>query len=303
LYELRRCVDTESNDTLTLHSFTTTRASFPCNFPTHNNCLLNPKKLLPNLPLHSNFQTLLQPKKKHNTMSHGQPTRLQEEINQEPIKYGDVFNVSGDLASETISPQVAANMAAAEFNVLGHAQPGSPAAAMQAAAMINEASAQWLVGRHGIAEMVKDHAVRVTETTAADRRVVTEAVDGQIIGRRVEPDAHFVPMNMGFAAIDDDPITIGEALEVAGISVGDKPVDQNDADAISAAEIRATGERCVRPGGVGATAQSAAALNSHANGIEEMTKLSDVLTVRTKNSVLCSVFILRLKYSYKIIID
>lgn len=211
-------------------------------------------------------------------MSHGQPTRLQEEIKQEPIKYGDVFNVSGDLASETISPQVAANMAAAEFNVLGHAQPGSPAAAMQAAAMINEASAQWLVGRHGIAEMVKDHAVRVTETTAADRRVVTEAVDGQIIGRRVEPDAHFVPMNMGFAAIDDDPITIGEALEVAGISVGDKPVDQNDADAISAAEIRATGERCVRPGGVGATAQSAAALNSHANRIEEMTKLSDVLT-------------------------
>lgn len=215
-------------------------------------------------------------------MSHGQPTRLQEEINnQEPIKYGDVFNVSGDLASETISPQAAAKMAAAEFNVLGQAQRGSPAAAMQAAALINEASGQCLVGRHGIAEMVKDHGIRVTETTAADRRVVTEAVDGQIIGRRVEPDAHFVPMNMGSAAIDGDPITIGEALEAAGISVGDKPVDQNDADAISAAEIRATGERCVRPGGVGATAQSAATLNSHANRIEEMTKLSDVLTDAT----------------------
>ncbi|MCI85125.1 late embryogenesis abundant protein D-34-like, partial [Trifolium medium] len=72
---------------------------------------------------------------------------------------------------------------------------------------------------------------------AEGRRVVTEEIDGQVLGRRVDPDAHFVPMNMGSAAIDGDPITIGEALEAAGLSVGDKPVDQNDADAISAAEI------------------------------------------------------------------
>ncbi|KAK2386227.1 late embryogenesis abundant protein D-34 [Trifolium repens] len=188
-------------------------------------------------------------------MSHGQPNRLQEEIhNQEPIKFGDVFNVFGDLASETISPQAAATMAAVESRVFGQPQRGSPAAAMQAAAVINEAFGQCLVGR-------------------------------MILGRRVEPDAHSVPMNMGSAAIDGDPITIGEALEAAGLSAGDKPVDQNDADAISAAEIRATGEKSVKPGGVGASAQSAANLNSHANRREEMTKLSDVLTDATDKLV------------------
>jgi hypothetical protein len=239
----------------------------------------------------SNFQSSKH--NRNNKMSHGQPNRLQEEIhNQEPIKFGDVFNVSGDLASETISPQAAATMAAVESRVFGQPQRGSPAAAMQAAAVINEASGQCLVGRHGIAEMAKDHIISVTETSADGRRVVTEAIDGQILGRRVEPDAHSVPMNMGSAAIDGDPITIGEALEAAGLSAGDKPVDQNDADAISAAEIRATGEKSVKPGGVGASAQSAATLNSHANRRKEMTKLSDVLTVRTKNSVLCSVFML-----------
>lgn len=92
-------------------------------------------------------------------------------------------------------------------------------------------------------------------------------------------DAPDVPMNMGSAAIDGDPITIGEALEAAAISAGEKAVDQNDADAISAAEIRATGEDSVRPGGVGATAQSAATLNSHFTRREDMAKLSDVLTV------------------------
>lgn len=57
------------------------------------------------------------------------------------------------------------------------------------------------------------------------------------------------------AAIDGDPITIGEALEAAAIAAGNKAVDQNDAAAISAAEIRASGEKSVRSGGVGETAQ------------------------------------------------
>ncbi|XP_061344890.1 late embryogenesis abundant protein 3-like [Gastrolobium bilobum] len=99
----------------------------------------------------------------------------------------------------------------------------------------------------------------------------------QDMGQRVEPDAH-----IGSAAIDGDPITIGEALEAVAISIGDKPVDQNDAAAISIAEIRATGDKNIRPGGVGATAQSAATVNSHVVRREHMTKLSDVLTDATE---------------------
>ncbi|KAJ1409047.1 Late embryogenesis abundant protein [Sesbania bispinosa] len=206
-------------------------------------------------------------------MSHGQPMRPQPE---EPIKYGDVFDVSGELASKTISPQAAAAMQAAEARVLGQPQRGSPAAAMQAAAVINEASG--LIGRHGIADMASDQGISIMETTTGGQRIITEAVDGQILGQRVERDAPVVVTNIGSAAIDGDPITIGEALEAVAISVGDKPVDQNDAAAIGAAEMRATGEKNVRPGGVGATAQSAADLNSNFMRREDMTKISDVLT-------------------------
>ncbi|TKY49630.1 Late embryogenesis abundant protein D-34 [Spatholobus suberectus] len=106
--------------------------------------------------------------------------------------------------------------------------------------------------------------------------------DGQVLGNRVEPHAPVVPTGIGSAAIDGDPITIGDALEAVAISVGDKPVDQNDAAAISAAEIRATGEKKVRSGGVGEMAQAAATLNSHFMRVQDMTKLSDILTDATE---------------------
>ncbi|KAL2330751.1 hypothetical protein Fmac_018332 [Flemingia macrophylla] len=91
-----------------------------------------------------------------------------------------------------------------------------------------------------------------------------------------------VPTGLGSAAIDGDPITIGEALEAVAISVGNKAVDQNDADEISAAEIRATGESTVRSGGVGETAQAAATLNSQVTRQQDKTKLSDILTDATE---------------------
>lgn len=216
-------------------------------------------------------------------MSHGQPNKpqLEDFSNQEPIKYGDVFKVTGELATELISPHDADTMTAAETRILGQPQRGSPAAVMQAAAAINEASV--LVGRHGMSEMAKDHGITVIETTTDGHRIITEAVGGQILGRRVEPEAPVpsAPMNLGSTAIDGDPISIGEALEAAALSVEDKPVDQNDADAISVAEIRATGEKNVRPGGVGESAQSAATLNNQVTRREDIVKLSDVLTVRT----------------------
>ncbi|CAL0326217.1 unnamed protein product [Lupinus luteus] len=99
--------------------------------------------------------------------------------------------------------------------------------------------------------------------------------------KHVDHEAPMVATGYGSAAIDGDPISIGEALEAVITSVGDKPVNQSDAAAISAAEIRATGEKNIRPGGVGAAAQSAATQNSHVTRREDMTRLSDVLTDAT----------------------
>lgn len=74
-------------------------------------------------------------------------------------------------------------------------------------------------------------------------------------------------------------ITIGEALEAAGQTIPGKPVDQCDAAAIQAAEIRATGSNVITPGGVAATAQSAAAYNESMIRDEDKVKLGDVLSV------------------------
>lgn len=77
-------------------------------------------------------------------------------------------------------------------------------------------------------------------------------------------------------------ITIREALEAAIATAGNKPVDQSDAAAIQAAEVRATGSNVIAPGGVGAAAQSAAAFNAGLglDRDEDKIKLADVLTVR-----------------------
>lgn len=79
--------------------------------------------------------------------------------------------------------------------------------------------------------------------------------------------------------VDADVVTIGEALELAALSARDKPVDESDAAAIQAAEVRATGLGHVVPGGIGAEAQRAAAVNIRTTRDEQKTKLSDVLTV------------------------
>ena len=86
-----------------------------------------------------------------------------------------------------------------------------------------------------------------------------------------------------------EAVTIGEALEAAALSAGNKPVDKSDVAAIQAAEVRATGLGHVVAGGVGAEAQSAAAHNMQATRDEkktilatrdeEKTTLADVLTV------------------------
>ena len=106
-------------------------------------------------------------------MSQERPRR---EEDQEPIKYGDVFNVYGDLADKPIAPQDAAMMQTAEASVLGKTQKGGSAAVMQAAATRNERVG---VVRHGdISDVAGDQGVTVTETDVPGRRIITEAVGG-----------------------------------------------------------------------------------------------------------------------------
>ncbi|KAG5374697.1 hypothetical protein IGI04_039293 [Brassica rapa subsp. trilocularis] len=79
-----------------------------------------------------------------------------------------------------------------------------------------------------------------------------------------------------------DTVTIGEALEVTALSLGDKPVDRKDAAAIQAAETRATGDSKTRPGGLAEAAQEAAATNERTALEEAKVTIADILTDATE---------------------
>ncbi|GAU47877.1 hypothetical protein TSUD_404490 [Trifolium subterraneum] len=209
-------------------------------------------------------------------MSQEQPQRPKAEQfpKQEPIKYGDVFNVSGELASQPIKPKDAALMQASESKALGQTQKGSPASVMQSAAAVN--AAVGLVNRDDMSDIAKNQGVSVSETKVGANRVITESVGSQVVGQFIEPD---VPMNDPGLVLDPDAITIGEALEASGLTpAGDKPLNQSDAAAIQAAEMRATGKNHTEPGGLGAIAQSAATKNTRTLPALQKTTLADVVS-------------------------
>ena len=221
-------------------------------------------------------------------MSQEQPRRPQtsQSPQQEPFKYGDVFDVSNQLASKPITPKDATMMQSAENQVLGQTQKSGPAAVMQSAATANMRAG--LVGREDISSK---EGVSVSETKVGANRVITEAVGRDVVGQCVEPN---IPMNTPSSVLGRDAITIGEALEATAISpAGDKPVELSDAAAIQAAEVRATGLNEVMPGGVGAEAQSAATRNNARNlPFQEKTSLSDVLAVMDSLSLYIVAFVL-----------
>lgn len=63
-------------------------------------------------------------------MNNQQMRRPEEHTETEAVKYGDIFNVSGELASQAIAPKDAATMQAAENIVFGQAQRGGLADVM-----------------------------------------------------------------------------------------------------------------------------------------------------------------------------
>lgn len=76
--------------------------------------------------------------------------------------------------------------------------------------------------------------------------------------------------------------TIGQALEAAARTAGDKPIDKADAAAVQAAEAKATRHGNLTQGGIGATAQVAAEANAIMDEGEEKVFIQDVLTSATK---------------------
>ncbi|XP_021811827.1 late embryogenesis abundant protein D-34-like [Prunus avium] len=213
-------------------------------------------------------------------MSQEQPRRPQEDKQQDkpqPIKYGDVFSVSGDLAKKPIAPQDANMMQTAETMVFGQTQKGGPAAVMQSAATRNERSG--LVRHDQATDVGGNEGVTVTETDVPGSRIVTETVGGQVIGQYVQPTPVAQVAAGGF--MEQNAITIGEALEASAQTAGDKPIDQSDAAAIQAAEVRATGSNVISPGGLAAMAQSAAAYNAGTLREQDKIKLTDVLSGAT----------------------
>ncbi|KAJ4841108.1 hypothetical protein Tsubulata_003739 [Turnera subulata] len=217
-------------------------------------------------------------------MSQEQPRKQSP---KEPIKYGDVFSVEGELAEKAVAPRDAAMMQTAENAVTGQTQKGGAAAAMQSAARRNEAAG--FVGHGDMSGAAGgSQGVSITESSSsnnkqppAGRRTVTEAIGGQVIGQmnlRALPLGTSIQTQQG----DGGGITIGEALEATALTAGNKPVEWSDAAAIQAAEVRATGRNTIIPGGVAASAQSAATLNARLTNDREKTTIADVLKDATK---------------------
>lgn len=112
-----------------------------------------------------------------------QPRRKQPDQGVDPINYGDVFNVTGDLAGQPVAPQDAAMMQSAEVSVFGQPQTGGPGEAMQAAAAWNKRAG--LVGHSDVSDGVSIQGVAVTESSVPGGRVVTQSVAGQVSTRVV----------------------------------------------------------------------------------------------------------------------
>lgn len=98
---------------------------------------------------------------------------------QDPIKYGDVFDVHGELASKPVAPEDAAMMQTAETIVFGQTQKGGPAAVMQSAATRNERAG--IVCHFDITDVARERGVAVVETDVPGSRIITEIVADQVL--------------------------------------------------------------------------------------------------------------------------
>ncbi|KAF3324907.1 Late embryogenesis abundant protein D-34 [Carex littledalei] len=235
-------------------------------------------------------------------MSQEQPMRDQGQEDgakaTQGIRYGDVFNVTGELAGQPIAPQDAATMQTAEYAVLGAPQPGGPAALMASAATWNLYAG--VVEGNQASDVARQQGIKITETPIPGGNIVTEFVAGQAVGQYAVADAQIgggVEDQGGSNASggggdgddkggdqqngDNTKLTIGDALEATARAIGDEPVLASDAVAIGAAETTASRADVTIPGGIGDAAVAAASNNIWVPNDEVKIKLGDVLSNAT----------------------
>ncbi|KAL4308473.1 hypothetical protein GQ457_01G053140 [Hibiscus cannabinus] len=242
-------------------------------------------------------------------MSQGQSIRPQPDqaSDELAIKYGDVFDVAGGLASKPIAPRDADTMLAAETQVLGKPLDTGAAAVMYSAAAANVTTG--VVGPDEGNEMVEREGVSVSRSRDARGKLfVNEAIaDHTLCECRYNPyDVRGITLSpapapnirdeqwkapssnptptphMGAVDRSGGGITIGEALEATTLSIGDKPVDQGDAAAIRVAESRAASSWLSQQSGLGTRAQAAASFNERQVCDHNKITVSDVLSDATE---------------------
>ncbi|KAL2935695.1 Late embryogenesis abundant protein 32 [Bienertia sinuspersici] len=198
----------------------------------------------------------------------------QEALGQEngPIKYGDVFLVSGQVANEPILPEDAAAMEAGERNVMGQSPLFGPASVMESAAHINVES-----GSVDPSPTPNDKGINVSETEKDGIRIVTESVNDEVVGQYVDPNFTGKSEPPPPPTPEVESVSIGEALEAVALCAGDHAVDNADAAAIEIAEKRALGTDTSPHGGLGEEARHAATWNSQTLRCEIRTTMDDIL--------------------------
>nr|POE78591.1 late embryogenesis abundant protein d-34 [Quercus suber] len=132
-------------------------------------------------------------------MSQGQPQRPRDyqssrSSKQEAIKYGDVFSVSGDLASKPIAPRTRRMQPPCKLLrtwFWDKSKRPRPAAVKKIAASVNERVGA--AGHHEATDIARNEGVTVQETQVGGTRVITEEVDGQAISMEFGPNLRAPP--------------------------------------------------------------------------------------------------------------
>ncbi|KAF4367832.1 hypothetical protein G4B88_003311 [Cannabis sativa] len=199
-----------------------------------------------------------------------QPRKPQSD--QEPIKYGDVFIVSDELADKPISP--AEMMQNSESITLGQAQNES------SGFVVNHEYGEpsRATGEAPLSEMSAITIGEALETTAKtigykavdqNDAAAIEAAEARCIGS----DSNVVIAGgLTGLAHESCAITIGEALEATAKTLGhkadasaklpaDKRATQKDAEGVVKAELLNNPVPMTKPGGVAACVKTAATLN------------------------------------------
>ncbi|XP_057722543.1 late embryogenesis abundant protein D-34-like [Arachis stenosperma] len=106
----------------------------------------------------------------------------------EAIKYGEVFNVSGELARQPITPRDAATLQSVEGQILGETRKGGPAAMMESAAAKNQRAS--VVDRKDVTNIARNEGVTISKqkNERGNSSVVTETLGGQVVGQYEEAD-------------------------------------------------------------------------------------------------------------------